>query len=240
MFTATGFSQQDIVRNGLVLWLDSNDKTSYPGSGNTWTDLSKGGTKGTLTNGPTFNSGNGGAIVFDGANDYVDIPYNSALYPYGSSPRTINAWFKPTRGSYVSPGEEVFSVGGNAGNGGRVAVWVDQSNQGVGIEMVNCVRVFTTWSGFNTWVNICAVVPNGTTTTDQVLVYYNSTQGGIYGGGVFPLNTGNVSNVTIGTISGAFVLNFAGNVAVAQIYNRALSATEVKQNYNALKSRFGL
>jgi len=79
MFTPTAFSSQDIVRDGLVLWLDANDKTSYPGTGTVWRDLSLSGNIGTLTNGPTFDSANGGSIVFDGSNDYVRIPNSPEL-----------------------------------------------------------------------------------------------------------------------------------------------------------------
>ena len=60
-----------IITDSLVLYLDAGNTRSYPGSGVTWTDLSRGGNNGVLTNGPTFNSGNGGSIVFDGSNDYI-------------------------------------------------------------------------------------------------------------------------------------------------------------------------
>ena len=60
-----------IVTDDLVLYYDAANTKSYPGTGTTWTDLSGNGVTGTLVNGATFNSGNGGYIVFDGANDYV-------------------------------------------------------------------------------------------------------------------------------------------------------------------------
>lgn len=59
----------NIIQNGLVFALDAANKKSYPGSGTTWKDLSGNGNDGTLTNGPTFDSGNGGSIVLDGTND---------------------------------------------------------------------------------------------------------------------------------------------------------------------------
>ena len=62
-----------IVTDGLVLYLDAENTRSYPGTGTTWSDLSRDGNNGTLTNGPTVDSGNGGSIVFDGSNDYVDF-----------------------------------------------------------------------------------------------------------------------------------------------------------------------
>ena len=61
-----------IVTDGLVLCVDAASKRSYPGTGTTWTDL-KGGNNGTLTNGPTFSSANGGSVVFDGTNDYTNF-----------------------------------------------------------------------------------------------------------------------------------------------------------------------
>ena len=61
-----------IVTDGLVLCLDAANAQSYPGTGTTWTDRSTSGNNETLTNGPTFDSANRGAIVFDGSNDRVD------------------------------------------------------------------------------------------------------------------------------------------------------------------------
>ena len=62
-----------IVTDGLVFCVDAGDKMSYPGAGTTWTDLSKNRNNGTLTNGPTFNSANGGSISLDGSNDYISV-----------------------------------------------------------------------------------------------------------------------------------------------------------------------
>ena len=73
-----------IVTDGLVLCLDAASKRSYPGTGTTWTDL-KGGNNGTLTNGPTFSSDNGGSIVLDGSNDAIsisDLTFSSAGFTY--------------------------------------------------------------------------------------------------------------------------------------------------------------
>jgi hypothetical protein len=60
-----------LITTGLMLYLDAGNALSYPGSGTTWTDLSGNGRDGTLTNGPTYSATNGGSIVFDGSNDYV-------------------------------------------------------------------------------------------------------------------------------------------------------------------------
>jgi hypothetical protein len=75
---AVQYASGKIVTSGLVLALDAADKNSYPGSGTTWTDLSGNGNNGTLVNGPTFSSANGGSIVFDGVDDYVTCGTNSS------------------------------------------------------------------------------------------------------------------------------------------------------------------
>ena len=63
----------NVVEDGLVLALDAGNTQSYPGSGTAWTDISGKGNNGTLTNGPTYSSADGGAIVFDGINDHIDL-----------------------------------------------------------------------------------------------------------------------------------------------------------------------
>ena len=68
----------NIVTNGLVLSLDAANPKSYVSGSTTWNDISRGGNNGTLINGPTFNSANGGSIVFDGVNDFISLsgPYS--------------------------------------------------------------------------------------------------------------------------------------------------------------------
>ena len=70
-----------IVTDGLVLCLDAGNRKSYPGSGTSWVDMSGNNNTGTLTNGPTFGGGNGGSIVFDGVNDFVN--FSNYLWSYG-------------------------------------------------------------------------------------------------------------------------------------------------------------
>ena len=79
-----------ISTNGLILYLDAGNTKSYPGTGTTWVDISQSGNNGTLINSPTFNSSNGGGIVFDGVDDYVtqsNITSNSLTFDF---------WFRVT------------------------------------------------------------------------------------------------------------------------------------------------
>jgi hypothetical protein len=90
----SGISGPKIITSGCVLSLDAADKLSYKGSGTTWKDLSGNNNTGTLTNGPTFNAGNMGSIVFDGTNDYVGFTYNSIFNP--STSVTLSIWLRLT------------------------------------------------------------------------------------------------------------------------------------------------
>jgi hypothetical protein len=102
------YGRDNIVRDGLVLDLDAGISASYPGSGTTWTDLSGNGNTGTLTNGPTYSSANGGSIVFDGTDDVVDTFNASSL-----TDMTIEMWIYDTRSS----GErDILSYNGNSGS----------------------------------------------------------------------------------------------------------------------------
>ena len=89
-----GSAGPDLVQNGLVLALDAADKNSYPGTGTNWYDLISNANTGTLTNGPTFSNLNGGCIVFDGTDDYVNIPYNVNLNP--ATNVSVSVWSRLT------------------------------------------------------------------------------------------------------------------------------------------------
>ena len=221
MFTATAFSSQDIVRDGLVLWLDANDKTSYPGTGTTWRDLSLGGNTGTLINGPTFNSANGGSIVFDGVNDYVAFPtITNNIY-------TIDFWYK---------------MGGNDGSFGYFA---SSGNNGFAISEggVYTGLVYGRFYYWNGSVNILADIPS-TTNWNHICVIINTTTNNLqlFGNGN-QLNNSTISSMSTSVSNvGRYALgnsNFLkGNLASYKIYNRALSSQEILQNYNATKNRY--
>jgi len=234
---ATQYANGKIVTDGLVLCLNAADKNSYPGSGTTWSDTSGNGNSGTLTNGPTFNSGNGGAIVFDGTNDYSTTVAGQAFYQY-TNQITVCWWMK--RNGTIT----------NGAGGGQATFGSDNMSTNVwlmhGIDD-NTVRFYVNDSGTwrntpsttlidNTWYHLA-----GTINTTNISMYMNgvliTTSSGI--------STGitNNSNSIIGWgfdprfSSGRF---FNGSVANCQVYNRTLSASEILQNYNAQKSRFGL
>jgi hypothetical protein len=226
---------EPIVTDGLIFNLDAGFTPSYSRSGTTWGDISVSNTNATLTNGPTFNSGDGGNIVFDGSDDLVNC---GNILNYTSQNFSFNVWFKITNmnpSGRSGTGNYLFSKGFEGQNGyicrispqGAVRFGTSQSGAG---------QYSGTNSGFvtgNTWCNIC-ITRNGST----VLAYFNGVDAtGESDPHVNPASSS--TNLNIGLNNGTDWYMF-GATAIFMSYNRALSATEALQNYNAQKSRFGL
>jgi hypothetical protein len=218
----------NIVTNGLVLYLDASNTKSYVSGSTTWNDVSRSGNNNSLINGPTFNSANGGSIVFDGTNDWVN---SETQILKNLQEFTINLWF------YTSTLTGILLSEGASSNVG-VQFWL-----GVGVN--NTILQFgdgTNDSFFNSkitlqqnvWVNLCFTVKNKTGTSYINSVYQNAwtnTNNILWAGTTGTFRLGCRENTSIFTNS---------RIAITQLYNRALSATEIRQNYNATKSRFGL
>jgi hypothetical protein len=152
----------NIVTNGLVLNLDAANPRSYPPPYNmtTWTDLSRN-NNGTLINGPTFNSGNGGSIRCDGVNDFIEVLDNSSL-DFGSSNFTVEYWFRKLQttsgfdniwgpnkwNTSASPGtnEWVLLIGnGSVGNGDNYGFIVEVGTTSYGTGQSSEVLSLNTW-----------------------------------------------------------------------------------------------
>ena len=225
-YYATEFNENivDIVRDGLVLNLDAGNLASYPGSGTTWTDLSGNNNTGTLTNGPTYSSANGGSIVFDGTNDYIQI--NQTL----TTPFTITEFIRytdqaKTMNTYMNTNPHtVLGISLNRFGGGELYVYIGNGSGWVGAPGI----ISSSNMLVNTWYQV-----SFTSTGSGSTLYLN---GNIVGTSIYsPSGWG--STYYLGSLdSGGEYLK--GNIANTQVYNRALSATEVSQNYNALKSRY--
>lgn len=216
-----------VVTNGLVLSLDAADRNSYPGSGTTWTDLTGNGYNGTLTNGPTFSSANGGSIVFDGVDDKVTFPSSTISTPSGV---TVEVWFNSTSGTKY---QDIFDTQDTTG------IWIVTNFSGAGTGKIS--TSFNTLTSYitsnysaNNWYQV--VLAGASTTNTQ---YIN---GSVSGTGAQTVPTSVVlTNARIGNVDGDRASEyFVGSIPIFRIYNRALTATEVQQNYLSTKSRFGL
>jgi hypothetical protein len=213
---------EGIVTNGLVLNVDAGFTPSYTSSGTTWYDLSYGVNNGVLTNGPTFNSSNGGSIVFDGVDDCIVVNSNANILSKTSY--TKISWFYIT--SYLY---NIIS----GGNSGQHAFWLEGTNKlRAGHNGQWSTVVSTTSLSLNTWY-FGAVTFN--TSTGWVL-YVNGAQEATSSSTTTYTGADEILIGAYGTGTNVF----AGRIAVAQVYNRVLSASEILQNYNAQKSRFGL
>jgi len=230
---ATQYANGKIVTAGLVLALDAADRNSYVSGSTTWNDVSGNGNSGTLTNGPAFSNN---SIVFDGVDDRVSR--NQALNTGQNF--TINAWIYPTllgttrraiaasSYNYSSRNGWLFSTaGGGTNNTFFLSIGADATGIGAPANTLNT----------NQWSYITATCQNGGENivlykNGQVVVNFNGLSGPIsYTHPQFNIGFRDVGGTTD---------PFTGNISQIQIYNRALSASEVLQNYNAQKSRFNL
>tara|TARA_B110000858_G_scaffold154289_1_gene175974 strand:- start:239 stop:886 length:648 start_codon:yes stop_codon:yes gene_type:complete len=207
----------NIVKDGLVFNIDAANPRSYPGSG-TVIDNMVGTEVGSL-NGATYSTDGVGSLNFDGIDDYITINgFNNITV------NTISAWFK-------------FSFSGNnvvMEKGSNAKMMFQPSSAGTTIVYAN-LKYYNGGAGYassvmdGTWKNWVQIED-----TDFSYFYIN---------GILQNSQANTSNVTrnhplvvMARSGGSYAQQ--GNVGPMQIYNRALSLSELTQNYNALKPRF--
>ena len=232
------FGTPPIITNGLLMHLDAGSRMSYTSGSTTWNDLSGNGRTMTLTRSgsagsfPTFDPTNQGVIVFDGTGSYGS---GSAFTGLGSSDRTINIWLKvdtlktgAARAFTLVTDESTsdtpafaltFSTNNPTGEAGFGGTPYD------GYINLNMVT--------GSWFNVCTTITSTKTITAYQNGIYISSKTGTGAVGANPIPEIARYNNNFGQYGNP-------NIGVIQIYNRVLSAQEVTQNYNALKSRFGL
>jgi hypothetical protein len=229
-----------IVTSGMVLYLDAGNRDSYAGSGTTWRDLSGNGRNGTLVNSPTFSGANVGSLAFNGTTQYVDsiggvsdfsFIQNTAVY-------TICGWVKLS-----SLNTDVYFIGNNDGASASKGFFLGvPSSSNTSANLVLSRGTAGSWTLSHTvtnfftdfnWVNITCVgngsnnqfYRNGTAfSTSQV---FNATSSG---DSLRPLGLARINSYSS--------YYWPGNISNVSIYNRALSAAEVLQNFNAMRGRF--
>jgi len=219
-----------VSSNGLILHLDAGNSSSYTGSGTTWTDTSGNGFNGTLTNGPTYSSSNGGYIGFDGSNDYVNIGSISTNFSSGFSTSFFANFGASTQGW-----ERVMDFGTGQGNNnilvarnGNTDTFTFELYNGSGSSLGQCSATSTvsnnTWAHYGVTVDgtNCRIYKNG------VLVATNSYT-------ALPTNVTRTLNY-LGKSNWSGDGYFDSGIGEISMYNRAISASEVWQNYKAESS----
>jgi hypothetical protein len=234
-----------IVRSGLVLYLDAANKKSYRGSGATiWNDLSENNNNGTVNNSPSFSNINGGALVFDGTDDNVNLGNNTSIRQT-TNDFTISVWIKINSTQSGSPTFRgvITSKNAPAANAGYGFYWNNSVNKFLWStangSSASEIYSQNTWTSLlNTWANVVMIRQNGATNNGHF--YINSIYESLASSATV-LNVTTTTNMTLGNTADLYsVYWFAATYSTVQIYNRALSASEVLQNFNATKTRFGL
>ena len=218
------YPEENIVRDGLILNLDPGNSRSYAGAGNTIYDLAGFGNTGTLTNGPTFSTTNNGSIFFDGSNDYTYVNHNSSQ---NLTFITISAWFN-------FPTVPFSGIGINKESAFRLMAgesYTSNASGRLGGSWATGVGPGSTTLRPNRWYQI-VMTADGTTQKLYVdgLLDYSSNNTALAS-----VNSNVLSFATYHFGAGAFM---NCRMSQALIYNRALSAQEIQQNYNATKNRF--
>ena len=226
---STSFAFKPIVTDGLVLNLDAANRKSFVSGSTSWYDLSGINYIGTLNGGAGFNSDNIGSITFDGVDDYVSVPDINI-----STQISIEAWvYANSVGAYNSIASQwradIFSS----------SSWVLETvGSDVRLYITNGTSLSFASTNFQTgiWTHVIGTYDNLT-----IKIYKNSVLGSTTGR-LATINNSNL-NINIGAMYSLAGLQggeakWNGKISNTKIYNRALSATEVLQNYNALKNRY--
>lgn len=236
--TGTNVTNLPIVTSGLIFNVDASESTSYPGSGTTWYDLA-GSNDATLTNGPIYQS-SPKSIDFDGVDDYADLGSITSSNPIslsGKNKYTIDVWFRGDLSGDIAARVIDKSNGGNFSNG-----W--------GIICTSSTTPLTArwWHGFGGniyFANVTAWQDNIwylitlTRNVNIVTIYQNAVQ--INSGTISPaLVPSTTTNMRIGaapTVSGR---DMNASIGAIRVYDRVLTTTEISQNFNARRARYGI
>jgi hypothetical protein len=215
---------EGIVTDGLVLNVDAGFTPSYPKNGTTWYDVG-GSNNGTLTNGPTFSTDGSGTISFDGTNDFIDIGYKIDLLNYDI---TQEAWVNTDA---MVNWHGIISNMPSWGTGFSLQIGPIQKIA----AMISGSYLTTSWTPLvGVWYHIVATHRSS---DDLNVLYVNGVQENTVTRGISYVEN---AVTKIGFFYTSNSLPFDGKMGVVRSYNRALTASEVLQNYNAQKGRFGL
>lgn len=230
-----------IITDSLRLYLDAANPKSYISGSTTWIDLTKYLNTGVLTNTPTFSTSNGGSIVFDGTDDYIELTNNASAQFTNLSEVTLEAVIRPTTfsGSGVRFIYAQFFIPGSTSCG----IYLNTSGKFIfGYRdnvQNNSGAIKTVTSNLTLTVN---------TTYHLIATFQAGVQTSLYINGMY--DTGSVQTNPIASLPPDFIRIgrlytsgfdfYSGNIYLVKTYSRALTATEVLQNYNSVKTRFGL
>ena len=223
----TTYHNKPIVTDGLVFYVDAANKVSYPGSGNDCFNLENITITGSLKDDTTFNTDSGGTFEFDGTDDHIDFGRPSILnFTPQTNTFSISAWFK------TSQFGTIYSFGAPSGNAStQIKITVRGDNYYPEMVLGGTVTAGSAALNDNSWHNIVVTVPAASSGATLYLDGASHATGNI--------GTATSSeNALIGARTDGSGFEWVDKISNISIYNKALSASEVTQNYNALKNRF--
>tara|TARA_B100000424_G_scaffold126024_1_gene95471 strand:+ start:181 stop:1200 length:1020 start_codon:yes stop_codon:yes gene_type:complete len=248
-----GGGGDNIVTDNMVVYLDAGNNSSYSGSGTTWNDISGNGNNFTLVNGPTYSSSDGGAIVLDGTNDYAISDINASFFAFGTAnDYSYGVWAKIDQ---AGSNESLLSCGTLTGGVTPNSFQIDF--EGVSTRIRHLFRyssanqinqIVTSGDGIVGTTNWFYVMGVNDRSEDQFKIYINGSLVHTENNSVYRTtdvhNFSSASN-TDGTfkigVNRQLISFVDGRIGQVHVYKgKALTASEVLQNYNASKSRYGL
>lgn len=221
-----------IIRDSLILHLDAANIKSYSGSGTVWNDLSGNGNHGTLVNGVGYSTDNKGAMVFDGANDYVSLPHVSITDKLTVSGfvsiNSTRAW-QTVIGNWNStgPGDSWLFLSSEGSASARPAIYVRNPSNSGGTFLASTISL-----NLNTYYYLTGVFDSG-----KLQLYINANLIGEIPNVGFTSVFQNTQELWIGRFSNFYS---TGSIAQVSVYNTALSEIEIQQNFNAIRGRYGI
>jgi len=225
-----------LVLAGLSLYLDAGDTNSYPGTGTTWTDLSGNGNNGTLINmdGANFDSANGGSLTFNGTNEYVSET-SSLSDSFWQGNWTASFWVNFDTLGTATTGADDRPLLQHGSNATRKGLHLTQRNTRIHFGLYGDDLQGTEVLSTGTWYNVVYTLDNSNYAKQ---IYLNGVLDNSHtGGGAY---TGTGTNTRIGGKVLSFGSLFDGFMSSCNFYNRVLTDSEVTQNFDFFKGRFGL
>lgn len=230
--------------NGLVIHVDANNRNSYPGSGNTWTDLSGSSNNFTLTNSPTFGTASSGSYFeFNGTNSYVICPTNASYNALTTMTTEILFADNAISGTQALYGNGSPIVGTNQGFGTTI------SSTTAGVIGTRDATTFSAATISATWRYSA-----GNYLWNHYVITWTVSGGNVSGNWYLNNSAGTSWTVARNSISSSTSLSiaarpgsgtavtqyFSGRISLFRMYNRILNTNEITRNYNQYKSRYEL
>jgi hypothetical protein len=229
MFLPIGFNQQLVVNEQSTLNLDASDRNSYAGSGATWTDLSRSAYTGSLVNGPTFDSANGGSIVFDGTNDLTNLP----AIAFSTNPFTIDIWFK-MNGSQIQNSTLIAVAAAATANNWQLSFTSGTSLQFFykGPNLADSFSLNTTFIS-GVWTNVIITKDSN----NDIRSYVNGIQTATVN---YAANYNHTEILRLALNRGGTAY-YNGSISICRLYNgKGFTSADVLQNYNATRDHYGI